>query len=351
MSATDVGVPLADACGGSLVRERASATPSRASAPKAAPAASSESAARPGKGSFSPPLEPLPLPLRDLEEWFAAAIMHPGGLSASLEDSAATRSAGLSLLLVERLVRPSAAMSGAERIEIYRQAYRSRLIECLADDYPAAQHALGEDDFEAACSAFIEQNPSRAPSLNYYGRPFATFLRDLRHPLSAFAADLAALEWALVEVIHAGSSSRLSHAALAAVPAASWAGARFVASSTVRLLELRYPANSYFQRFRQGEHPSPPAPAWSATAVFRDGATLWRMDLSRSMHRLLRELFAGQPLGQAVESLAGELAESEPSRAPRASGPTSRASTAGSDVMQWFRDWVHHGFFARIDVA
>lgn len=342
MSATEVGIPLGEDAAAPL-RERASATPARLSASKAAHPAT---APGPSERLASPPLEPLSLPLRDLQGWFAAAIIHPGGLAVSLEETSATRHSGISEAGVERLVRPSATMSGAERVDIYRRAYRSRLIECLADDYPAVEHALGEEDFEAVCRAFIDEYPSRSPSLNFYGRPFAAFLRAWHHPLAAFAADVAALEWALVEVIHAGSSSRLSHAALAAVPAPQWADARFVASSTVRLLELGHPANLYFQKFRQGEDPSPPAPAWSATAVFRDGATLWRMDLSRGMHLLLRDLFAGRSLGGAVESLAAELAEGEHGRAPQTSGPTG-----GSEVMQWFRDWVQHGFFARIDVS
>jgi hypothetical protein len=327
MSSAEIGVPLADGCATSPVRERASASPARG-ASEPAPASSSGRRA-------SMPLEPLSVPLRDLQEWFAATILDPRGSSASVRDDVATRQAGLFELHVERLVRPSATLSGAERLDIYRQAYRSRLIECLADDYPAVRHALGEKDFDDACRSFIDEHPSRSPSLNHYGRPFAAFLRGRRHPLATFAADLAILEWALVEVIHAGASSRLSHGALAAVPASSWAGARFVASSTVRLLELEYPANRYFQAYRQGDAPSPPAPAWSATAVFRDGATLWRMDLSRAMHLLLRQLFGGRSLGEAVESLVAEPGAGE---------------HGGSDVMQWFRDWVRHGFFAKIDV-
>jgi hypothetical protein len=322
-SDTDVGVPL----GGDFtapVHERASATP--AHAVDLAPRAPAEKSA---------PLEPLLLTLREAQEWFASAIMHPEGIAASLRDSAPSARAGVTESLVERLVRPSATLSGRERVHIYRDAYRSRLVECLADDYPVVRHAMGEDDFDAVCRAYIDARPSRSPSLNFYGAHFADFLRSWPHPLAAFAADLAALEWALVEVLHAGSPLRLSHEELAAVPPASWASARFEPSRTVRVLELHHPANAYFQSVRQGNDPSPPESSWSATAVFRDGATLWRMELSRPMHRLLCELFAGHSLGDAVEALVSEL------------GATPQG---GNDIMVWFRDWVGHGFFARIVV-
>ena len=101
----------------------------------------------------------------------------------------------------------------------------------------------------------------------------------------------------------------------------------------MRVVEFGYPVNAFFQAFRMDEGPPLPAPGWSATAVFRDGATIWRMDLSRAMHALLMLLFGGTALGPALEALAnaGQLTEEE-----------------GAQVMVWFRDWVGHGFFAGI---
>jgi hypothetical protein len=317
-----VGVPLEGGQAGAL-HERASATPARP------PVRIEETARR-------PPVEhrnPLLIPLRALQEWFTSAVLHPGGISASLRESAAT--ARVTEDDLERLVQPSATLSGAERVAIYREAYRSRLVECLADDYPTVKHALGEEDFDAACLAYIDRYPSRSPSLNFYGRGMASFLRGWSHPHAAFAADLAAIEWALVEVLHAGAAQRLSHEALSVIPLSRWPAARMVPSPTVRLLELGHPANAYFQEFRQGHDPAVPQPRWSATAVYRDGATLWRMELNRSMHVLLRELFAGRTLGEAVEALAAEESANE---------------QQGSQVMQWFREWIEHGFFAQIVV-
>jgi hypothetical protein len=321
---SNVGIPLEGVCSEAPNRERASATPARPTNERACSGCAPRKAAQ---------QKPLSLPLAALQEWFAAAVLHPGGIGASLRESAATRDARLGEDDVERLVLPSPALSGAERVQIYRQAYRARLVECLADDYPAVQHALGEDAFETLCRAYIDGHPSQSPSLNFYGRGFAAFLQASSHPLASFAADLSALEWALVEVLHAASAERLSSEALSAVPVSSWAFARFVPSATVRLLELAYPANGFFQAFRQGETPSVPEPAWSATAVFREGPTLWRMDLSRPMHALLRALFAGRALGDAVEGLVAEQGEQE-----------------ASEIMSWFQNWVKHGFFAKIVV-
>jgi hypothetical protein len=208
-------------------------------------------------------------------------------------------------------------------------------VECLVDDYPVLERALGASRFEALCHAYIDQHPSRSPNLNSFGRHFAAFCRDGQDDLAAFSADLAALEWAMVEVLHAAPAARLSLDDLAKIAPAAWPGARFTPSATIRVHEFGYPVGAYLQAVRIGEKPALPAPRWSATAVFRDEATIWRMDLSRAMHTLLAALFAGRSLGVAFDDLSESRLVTE---------------DQGSEVMRWFRDWVGHGIFGSITI-
>jgi Putative DNA-binding domain len=221
-------------------------------------------------------------------------------------------------------------------VAIYHDAYQARLVECLSDDYPALKYALGESAFDALCRAYIAQHPSRSPNLNSFGRHLSAFCRAQSDARADFHADLAALEWAMVEVVHAAPAKSLSEATLAAIAPRDWPRACFAPSDIVRVFEFRYPVNAYFQAYNTDGEPSVPEPAWAATAVFRDGPTVWRMEMSAAMHALLVTLFAGVPLGDAIESLAsaGRLGERE---APL--------------VMQWFRDWVRYGFFSQISIA
>lgn len=260
--------------------------------------------------------------------------MHPAGIAAGLEQLAKEGGLAVPLDELERILLPSSRLPGVERLAIYSEAYRARLVECLADDYPALKYALGDDTFEALCLRYIARYPSQSPNLNVFGQHMAAFCRTEERPHLLFASDLAALEWAMVEVLHAPSVEKLDLATLAAVAADRWADARFAPSPTVCVREFTYPANAYFQAFRTDEAPSLPAPAWSATAVFRDGTTIWRMDLSHAMHALLTTLSDGTPLASALGALAeaGQVNDEE-----------------GAEVMVWFRDWVRHGFFARIE--
>jgi hypothetical protein len=330
-----LGVPLSGGSSDALVRERASATPRQHAA---GPAAAVGAPFAPRAKTASLPR--LDVPLRSLQHWFANAVMHPDGVARGLASSDVL---ALSLDQVERVLLPSRELAGVDRLAIYSDAYRARLVECLADDYPALKYAFGDDAFETLCLGYIARHPSQSPNLNFFGRHMASFCRaEAKKPPSmsteelplAFAADLAALEWALVEVLHAGSTEKLDLAQLASIAPHQWAGVRFRPSATVRVLTFDYPVNDFFQEFRTEQGPPAPRASWSATAVFRDGTTIWRMNLSRAMHGLLAALSGGIPLGSALDTLAqaGKIYDEE-----------------GNEVMVWFRDWVGHGFFASIE--
>jgi hypothetical protein len=318
-----VGVPVAGGHPDAFVRERASATPTRSKQP-----------ARAYDRRRGTPGKPIEASLRSLEEWFAGAVMHPVSVAASVDENRALGGKPIGEGDVERVVLPSARLSGNERIEIYHDAYRARLVECLADDYPALRHAIGEERFEALCHAYMAEHPSRSPNLNFFGRHMSAFCRT-SGAVPEWASDLAALEWALVEVIHVAPVESPSEETLAKIAPGDWPRARFAPSNAVRVLEFDHAVNAYFQAYNTGAASGEPERGWSSTAVFRDGATIWRMDMSRPMHALLAALLGGAPLGEALDALAssGALVEDE---APL--------------VMHWFRDWVRYGFFASIVV-
>ena len=236
------------------------------------------------------------------------------------------------------IVTDGPRLSGRERLEIYRHAYTARLTECLRDDYPVLAATLGEDRFEALCREYIALHPSRCPNLNAFGRHMASLCAStnaLCH--ERFWAELAALEWALVEVTHAETPVPLDPNELQQIPADAWAGARLIGSQALRVLSFEYPINAHFQAYRgEGTLLPPPAARPSTTAVYRHDVTLWRMDLPAAMAPVLRALLAGEPIGGALAQLqvdaqdAGALADAQ------------------QRLMKSFRDWVANGFFIRV---
>jgi len=292
------------------VHERASATPIRREPPRTA--------------KPRPTSAPLPeqFGLRSQQELFCAVVMTPEEEPAPLDDAGAAR-----------LVTPSGTLSASERLRIYRTAYHARLIECLSDDYPVLEHALGAADFEALCRGYIARHPSAGPSLNDFGRHMPDFCRSSLSARAEFAGDLAELEWAIVLSIHAPTAPVLVTEDLVAVPAERWPEVRLVANPSLRILHFAFPVNAYFQAQRSGEEPAIPTEAKTSVAVYRTGRSVWRLSLTPAMVVLFESLASGTALGPSLALLEPLLAGD---------------SDAASEVMSWFRQGVSSGLFSGI---
>jgi hypothetical protein len=276
----------ADALG---LHERASATPER-----------SEPVGKFAVGE-APAWTEGELRLRTQQEWFAAIVSTPQDEPAPVDERSASR-----------LIAPSATLSSLERIDIYRRGYHARLIECLVDDYPVLQHALGENEFEELCRRYVARHPSRAPSLNYFGRFMADFCRSQPLPEPGFAADLASLEWAIVLSIHAPTEGTIGFEDLGHVPNERWPGARFRVNPSLKILHLDYPANAYLQAFRQGRQTNVPVARPTSVAVYRTGRSVWRLELEPAMVTLVESLASGVALEQGLAQVQAALShESE----------------------------------------
>ena len=284
----------------------------------------------------------MQLTLRSLQQWFAAGVMTPESEVAPRGEAQASA-----------LLRAGPRLGALDRFEIYRRAYHARLVECLADDYPVLRHALGEAAFDFLCRAYIERHPSTDPNLNGFGKAMAQFCAShAPEPFAhrSFAIELARLEWAIVEVIHAEGVDPLTTGRLSAVAPESWAQARLVVTPALRLLRSSFPVNAYYQAVRAGgversaggadevAHPRVPSADPSAVVVYRNGATIWRMDLEDAAFDLLQALASGKSLGSALDETAGGL-----------DGVGEEA--AAQRVMGWFRDWVSSGLFSDVQAG
>jgi hypothetical protein len=303
---------LRDERGSSL--ERASATPLRRSALN--PHTREEHAAT--------RRELPPTSLHELESWMVGAI------TERQADGVGT------------IVTPSARLTAAERLDIYQSGYCARLVECLADDYPALAASLGADRFEELAHAYVRRHPSRSPNLNAFGRHMPSFCREsdvLADAERVFYAELAMLEWAIVEVIHAEAAKPLDAAVLQKMTPDAWATARFARSEAVRLLHFAYPVNAFFQEFRSskdGTPPKIPERASTATVVYREGPTVWRMDLTPAMARVLGALLDEATIIDALGRMGTDETDAE------------ALAEAERSVMVWFREWVSGGMFAEL---
>lgn len=110
------------------------------------------------------------------------------------------------------------------RLATYYNAYRIRLIECLAVDYSALEQYLGRESFENLALEYLRHYPSRHPSVRWFGQHLPEYLRTFyRGEEREFLQELASYEWAQTLVFDAANSASLFQLEdMAQVPPEAW---------------------------------------------------------------------------------------------------------------------------------
>lgn len=189
--------------------------------------------------------------LAELQRHFQAAILSAAGSAPEF-------------------IAAASAKEAESHLRIYREAYRLRLAEALAADYPALQALLGTGAFADLACAYVESRPPRHYSIRWAGAGLAEFLGE-RPDL----ADLVVFEWALSEVFDAEDATPLTAAALSALPVEHWPGLRLSFHPSVRWVVLNYNAPELWQAVQEGES----LPALAAETEAKDWL-VWRRGLA-----------------------------------------------------------------------
>lgn len=96
----------------------------------------------------------------------------------------------------ERTLPPHWPAHMAEGLAIYRNAYRTRLIDALRDTFPKTALWAGDEAFAQAAAHHLIQHPPKGWTLDLVGEGFVETLDDL-FAGDPDVADLAWLEWAM----------------------------------------------------------------------------------------------------------------------------------------------------------
>lgn len=233
----------------------------------------------------------VPSSLSELQRRFQAYLLNP-----SASPPAALRGDGRA--------------SGAQRAEVYAEAYRLRLIEALAADYPALGTLLGEDDFAHLGRVYAEAHPSRYASIRWFGQHLGRFLQDdSEYRERPELAELAAFEWALSEAFDAAEAPAVSPEALTALPAARWPNLRIRFHPALRRVKLRFNIPEVWQALNQKASP-PPFEALDSPQtwiVWRSDLKLFFRNLNLSEAQAFDALYQGLHFAEVCEGLCDRL--------------------------------------------
>jgi hypothetical protein len=103
--------------------------------------------------------------------------------------------------VVGEFIKPNDRLTSLERIQIYNRQYWFRLIDCLYEDYPGLQAAIGQRKFSRLLREYLDANPSRSFTLRNLGSRLERFViehPELTAPRTELAIEMARFEWAQV---------------------------------------------------------------------------------------------------------------------------------------------------------
>jgi hypothetical protein len=231
-------------------------------------------------------------------------------------------------------IRPSAKADLGVLLDVYRNAYSSRLVEVLANDFPGLRALVGAAEFEWLARAYIAAHPSRGFSVRTVGGALAEFLAGTdpwaRRPA---LADMAAFEWALAAAFDAADAEPVRIEDLASVPPAAWPGLVFAIHPSVRRLALATDAPEAWKARNEGRRPEPPAPRAADWLVWRQGLEVKFRPLEPDESAALSEATAGEDFSRICERLAEH-------------GPDDQAAFRAAGLI---RVWIEAGLIAGID--
>jgi hypothetical protein len=311
-----------------------------------------------------PEIQRGPMELTQLQQWFQAVVTHADGVAAGACSEEAQRLVQLAPGELERVITRSRALSAAERLAIYANAYHTRLLECLGEVFPMLKRILGGEAFDGLAFGYLQEYPSRSYTLNELGRHFPRYLHETRPSADSpeltdpagsdespalaedwpdFLIDLARLEWAIYEVFDGPGVEGVAlfdAGQLAAVPSERWPQAKLVPVVCLQLLSTRFPVNDYYTAVRRAKADEVipiPLSGESFVALTRRDFVVRRYKLSRTEFDLLTALNEGRSVGEAVESIA--------------STAKLKIDELAANLQLWFRRWSAEGFFHTVTLA
>jgi hypothetical protein len=200
----------------------------------------------------------------------------------------------------------TAKVSREKRMDIYKEAYRLRLIEALTANFPILEKYLGYEQFNKLANGYIDAYPSEFRSIRWFGDRLDLFLNE-NEPYHVFPylSEFANLEWCMTLSFDAREESVITLGAIGEVAPHLWETMRFRLHHSIHLLTFNWNVVDLWKSLSQDE--TPPDPVKQAPQSW----ILWRQNLINRYcllptdeHLALASIAEGKKFGEVCELLS-----------------------------------------------
>jgi hypothetical protein len=147
--------------------------------------------------------------LRDLQLWLKWIITDPRGVTEAVNDPTPNI-----VKYKSRYTRPTPSYLGLvgsdstctsiERLDVYAEAYFSRILDGMSESFARTKKVVGDDAFTKLVAEYLKAYPSKFSSIDEVGYRFASFIEEADTvDVAEWVSDLAHFEWSWIESFYA----------------------------------------------------------------------------------------------------------------------------------------------------
>lgn len=210
------------------------------------------------------------------------------------------------------------------QLAVYTEAYRYRLFDVVAEDYPVLAHYLTTPVFDALMWAFIAAVQPDHFNIGRFALKLPSFIQTAL-PEDGFAHALCQLETLVAQMTDPAETPVLQASQLQGLTPEGLMDLQLMPRAALALAHFSYGVNAYYQAVMDEAPPPSADPADEYLVVYRHEDVVWRMTLEVQEFTLISALFSGATVGEALSALDDE---------------------AGPAVMAYFSKWMRNGLLA-----
>ncbi|KTC87546.1 MULTISPECIES: DNA-binding domain-containing protein [Legionella] len=232
---------------------------------------------------------------------------------------------------IEKSIVSTEKVSINQRLGIYLDAYRYRLLDSLVSNFPILSTYLGPKEFHQLGGNYIDKFPSSYRSIRWYGDSFSDYLKQLNKP---FLAELAEFEWKMTLSFDAADDEILKIEHMASIPPDSWPDLQFKPQASLQRMDFAWNTVKIWEAISNEQPIEKPA----KNAEIARWA-LWRHDYINRFYTLgedeawaLDALIKGSSFGELCEGLCQWFEEDE----------------VGLHAASLLKGWIQSGLLAAV---
>jgi len=221
-------------------------------------------------------------------------------------------------------IRSKENFAPKEQLDVYVNAYRFRLYDVVAEDFPVLKNYLGDSNFQKLINDLVNTIHSDHFNIGRYAINLSNFFKT--HPLfDEFASELIDFENAISQLADPEETIPLEPQHLEELTPESLMDFVLYPRKALQLFEFNFPVNEYFRQVKDNKSPIHPLPHKTFLAIFRHDDVVWRMDLEKEEHYLLKLLFEGATISFALSECTENMSEK---------------------ISEYFSRWMRNGLLA-----